>query len=46
MFDGVAPRVPIADLRSIAEGVDHAEGICPTPGDVLHPAAATLGYWR
>lgn len=36
MFDGVAPRVPIADLRSIAEGVDHAEGICRTPDGVLH----------
>lgn len=36
MFDGVHPRVPIADLGSIAEGVDHAEGICLTPDGMLH----------
>jgi len=36
MFEGVQPRVPIADLGSIAEGVDHAEGICVTPDGALH----------
>jgi gluconolactonase len=36
MFDGVQPRVPITDLESIAEGVDHAEGICLTPNGALH----------
>lgn len=36
MFDGVQPRVPIADLRSIAEGVDHAEGICLTQDGTLY----------
>ena len=36
MFDGVTPRVPIAELRSIADGVDHAEGICMTPDGALH----------
>ena len=36
MFQGMTPRVPIAELRSIAAGIDHAEGICLTPDGTLH----------
>ena len=36
MFEGIQPRVPIADLGSIAEGVDHAEGISVSPDGTLH----------
>ncbi len=36
MFEGIPPRVPIADLVSVAEGVDHAEGICLTPDGSLY----------
>lgn len=36
MFEGVQPRVPIAELGCIGEGVDHAEGICLTPDDTLY----------
>lgn len=36
MFEGVSPRVPITELGSIGEGVDHAEGICLTPDGTLY----------
>ncbi len=36
MFDGVQPRIPIAELTTVAAGVDHAEGICMTPDGVVH----------
>lgn len=36
MFEGVQPRIPIAALESIGEGVDHAEGICLAPDGTLY----------
>jgi gluconolactonase len=36
VFEGVQPRVPIAELGSIGQGIDHAEGICLTPDGTLH----------
>jgi len=36
MFEGVQPRVPIAELGQIAEGIDHAEGICLAPDGSLY----------
>jgi gluconolactonase len=36
LFEGVQPRVVISDLRTIAEGIDHAEGICRTPDGSLY----------
>lgn len=36
MFEGVQPRIPIAELGSIGEGVDHAEGICLAPDGTLY----------
>ncbi len=36
MFEGIAPLVPTGELRSIAAGVDHAEGICLAPDGRLY----------
>lgn len=36
MLDGRAPRVPIADLTLVAQGIDHAEGICLAPDGSLY----------
>lgn len=36
MRDATGPVVPIDALGSIAQGIDHAEGICRTPDDTLY----------
>ncbi len=36
MFEGSEPRVAVADLATIAAGVDHAEGICLSPDGSLY----------
>jgi gluconolactonase len=36
VFEGVRPLLPVEDLGSIGQGVDHAEGICLTPDGTLH----------
>jgi gluconolactonase len=36
LFEGAQPRVPISELGQIADGIDHAEGICRTTDGMLY----------